>query len=250
MMRVHARIRAEVNRMSQEPSPAVVEFGPASGPPDTPQVSRTPLSRLLDGARLDNRVVPALAGLGAVAVFVSLLSPWQATTVNISNFGAEDMRGVDVGITDLGGWAPAYLLGVFAIAALAMLALFGAPAARQHSRLAGIGVTGALFAMLVALAVELNRNNLTYPDYAPQQADKSVRSGLYLAFVGVAALGVALYLAGRLPAPASAEEGEPVASSLWRWRRTRNAEPDPDEPPPPADLTVMPARPFVPGPEQ
>jgi hypothetical protein len=240
--------------MSQEPSPAVVEFGPASGPPGTPEVRRPPLTRLLAGVRLDDRVVPALAGVGAVAMFISLVSPWQATTVDISNFGTGDMRGVNVGITDLRNWAPAYLLGAFAIAALATLVLFGAPAARQHARLAGLGISGALLAMLVALAVELSRNNLTYPDYAPQQADMSVRSGLYLAFIGVAAVGVALYLAGRLPAPAAegslpaAPEGSPAGSapsSLWRWRRNAKVGADPKEPPPPADLTVMPTRPFI-----
>lgn len=237
--------------MSQEPSPAVVEFGPASGPPDTPEVRRPALSRLLDGARLDNRAVPALAGLGAVAVFVSMVSPWQATTVDTNDFGSEGLQTVDRGMTDLGSWGPAYLLGTFAVAACAALVLFGAPVARRHARLAGLGMSGALFAMVLALAVELSRNSLVYPSfYTGPEPDPSTRSGLYLAFVGVAALGLALYLAGRLPAPASAEEGEPATSSLWRWRRARNAEPDPEEPPPPADLTVMPARPFVHGPEQ
>jgi hypothetical protein len=239
--------------MSQEPSPAVVEFGPASGPPDTPEVRRPTLSRLLAGSRLDDRTVPALAGLGAVAVFVSLLSPWQATTINLDEFGGgQGLRSIDAGLSDLGGWAAAFLVGVFAVAACAALVLFSAPAVRQHARLAGLGVTGALLAMLVALAVELNRNSLIYPVYVPQEPDSSVRSGMYLALFGVAVLGVAQFLAGRLPAPASAgedEDGGSATAGLWPWRRTRKAEAEPDEPLPPADLTVMPARPFVHGPE-
>jgi len=239
--------------MSQEPSPAVVEFGPASGPPDTPEVRRPILSRLLSGVRLDNRVVPALAGLGAVAVFVSLASPWQMTVVNADETVLTRTQEVTVGLTDLGGWGSAYLFGIFATAACTALVLFGAPEVRRHARLAGLGVSGALLATVAAIATELSRDSLVYPSYwAGQEGDPSVRSGLYLAFVGVAAAGGALYLAGRLPPPAGAgdgaaegADGRAALAGLWRWRRS--ADPDPDEPPPPADLTVTPTRPFVQG---
>jgi hypothetical protein len=240
--------------MSQEHSPAVVEFGPASGPPDTPEVRRPILSRLLSGGRLDDRAVPALAGLGAVAAFVSLISPWQVTTVQFSQFGTATTAEVSAGVTDLGSWGPAYLLGVFAVAACAALVLFGAPAMRQHARLAGLAVSGALFAMVLALVAELSRDSLVYPIFlVEREPDPSARSGVYLALVGVAAVGGALYLAGRLPAPAHADEdaeGAAATNSLWRWRRNGKVAADPDEPPPPADLTVMPTRPFIHGPEQ
>jgi hypothetical protein len=244
--------------MSQESSPAVVEFGPASGPPDTPEVRRPILSRLLSGARPDYRAVPALAGLGGVAVFVSLISPWQVTMVDLSEAGTEPPRSVDSGLTELGSWGAAYLLGVLGVAACAALVLFGAPAVRRHARLAGLGVSGALLAMMVALTVELSQNSLTYPIYfVGQVPESSPRSGLYLALVGVAALGVAQYLAGLLPRPAGAGEraeegaaGQAEPTSLWRWRRASKPEPDHDGPPPPADLTVTPTRPFVRGPGQ
>lgn len=240
--------------MSQEQSPAVVEFGPASGPPDTPAVRRPVLSRLLTGVRLDDRAVPALAGLGAIAVFVSLVNAWQVTTVDISEFGGESPQDVSVGLTDLGVWGAAYLIGVFALAACAALVLFGVPAVRRHARLAGLGVGGALLATVVALGVELSRNSLVYPiQWVGEQPDPSIRSGWYLAMVGVAAVGASLYLAGRLPPPPgveeSADDDEEAAGSLWRWRRAAKPEPEPDEPPPPADLTVMPARPFIQHPE-
>lgn len=245
--------------MSQEQSPAVVEFGPASGPPDTPVVPRPMLSRFLSGARLDNRAVPALAGLGAVAVFISLVSPWQTSAASIGITGPPTNQEVTLGLTDLGGWSPAYLVGVLAVAACAALVLFGTAEVRRPARLAGLGVSGALLAIVVAAAVQLSQDSLVYPAWINdvQRPDPSISSGLYLAFVGVAALGGSLYLADRLPAPAHAAGADAVAhageadsatGSLWRWRRAGPPAPDPEEPPPPADLTVMPARPFVHGP--
>jgi hypothetical protein len=242
--------------MTQDQSPAVVEFGPASGPPDQPTVRRPALSRLLTGARLDDRAVPAVAGLGAVATFVSLFSPWQTTTVDVAAIGGNGpSQDVNAGLTDLGSWGTGYLMAFFALAACTALVLFGAPAVRRHARLAGVGVGAALFAMVVALAVELNHDSLVYPIYyvGGREPATAYRSGLYLAFLGTAALTVALYFAGRLPAPATAGDEAPAdrteATSLWRWRRPSRAAADPAEPPPPADLTVSPAAPFVHEPE-
>ncbi len=256
--------------MTQDNTPAVVEFGPASGPPAQPVAGRPAISRLLTGVRLDNRAVPALAGLGAVAVFVSLISPWQLATLDpayADRFGLP--QEVSAGLTDLGSWGTGYLLAGFALAGCVALILFGAPEVRRHARLAGLGVGGALFAMVVALAVELSQRSVLFSVYYEngQGAALSYRTGLYLAFVGVAALTVSLYLAGRLPAPATATASQPSsaraaasaaapvaagagndeaqAGSLWRWRRNRRAEADQDEPPPPPDLTVSPAAPFV-----
>jgi hypothetical protein len=248
-------------------SPAVVEFGPASGPPDQPPPRRPALSRLLAGARLDDRAVPALAGLGAVAVFVSLVSPWQATVVDPDTVvGPGAPQEVSAGLLDLGSWGTGYLMAGFALAACVALVLFGAPAVRRHARVAGLGVGGALFAMVVALAVELSRNSVVYPVFyvSEQEPATSYRPGMYLAFLGAAALTVALYLAGRLPSPAqlrgtagegaagqgageagAAAAGAGEEGSLWRWRRPSQPAADPTEPPPPADLTVSPAAPFV-----
>jgi hypothetical protein len=241
--------------MTQDQSPAVVEFGPASGPPG-PAPHRPALSRLLTGARLDDRAVPVIAGLGAVAVFVSMFSPWQLTLANVS-LASDDgvqMR-LSAGLTELGSLGSGYLMGVFAVAACTALVLFGAPPVRQHARLAGLGVSGALFALVIALGVQLSQHSVVVrEEVLGRQPDTSYRTGMYLAFAGVAALGVALYLAGRLPAPvhgdaeAGAEAKEP---SLWRWPR-RPAKPaaGADVPPPPADLTVSPTTPFVRTPDQ
>jgi hypothetical protein len=248
--------------MTQDHTPAVVEFGPASGPPDRPAARRPAISRLLGGARLDDRAVPALGGLGAVAVFVSLISPWQMATVDAAYAERIGLpQELSAGLTDLGSWGTGYLLAGFALAGCVALVLFGAPEVRRHARLAGLGVGGALFAMVVALAVELSQRSVLFSVYYENGtgAATTYRSGLYLAFVGVAALTGSLYLAGRLPAPATATasgtervsagaeagEDQTQAGSLWRWRRRSRAAADPDEPPPPADLTVSPAAPFV-----
>lgn len=246
--------------MTQDHTPAVVEFGPASGPPDRPASRRPALGRLLRGARLDDRAVPALAGLGAVAVFVSLISPWQMATVDAAYAERIGLpQELSAGLTDLGSWGTGYLLAGFGLAACVALVLFGATEVRRHARLAGLGLGGALFAMVVALAVELSQRSVLFSVYYENGAGAATtyRSGLYLAFVGVAALTGSLYLAGQLPAPATATGTERVsagaeagadeaqASSLWHWRRRSRAAADANEPPPPADLTVSPAAPFV-----
>jgi hypothetical protein len=215
------------------------------------------LSRLLTGVRLDDRVVPALAGVGAVAAFVSLVSPWQTTTVDIADIaGPGSPQEVSAGLSDLGSWGTGYLMAGFALAACVALVLFGAPAVRRHARVAGLGVGGSLLAMVVALAVELGQNSLVYPIYfGGREPATSYRPGMYLAFLGAAALTVALYFAGRLPSPArpgraagqagAGQAGAAEEDSLWRWRRAGRPATDPAEPPPPADLTVSPTAPFV-----
>lgn len=233
--------------VTQDQSTAVVEFGGENAEKES---RRAALARFLHGARLDDRAVPAVAGLGAVAVFVSFVTQWQITSVQ-SDFDTGPMQDVGAGLGDLGGWGTGYLMGVFAVVAATTLVLFGAPAVRQHARLAGLGITATLLALLIAITAELSRNSVVTPVYyiSPEEPATSYRSGLYLAFAGVAALGVALYLAGRLPSHradgAEEEDEEPQEETPeWYWRGNG------DEPAPPADLTVQPAAPFVQLPER
>lgn len=236
--------------MTQEQATAVVEFGPAHEPER--KLTGKVRERVLSRVRLDDRAIPAVAGLGAVTVFVSLLSDWQMTSVNVEDtgLGAQTTQDVSAGLTDLGSWGTGYLMGVFGLVACLALVLFGAPAVRRHARLAGLGVSGALLALLVAVAVELGRNSLVYPVFyiVPQEPAVSYRPGVYLAFLGVAGLGLALYLAGRLPAPSGTVDtgtGDRT-ESLWRWRRRQaSVEPRTEDEAGPVDLTVSPAAPFV-----
>jgi hypothetical protein len=222
--------------VTQDESTAVVEFGAKR------EKRRAAFARFMHGARLDDRAVPAIAGLGAVALFVSLVTEWQTTTVEVSGseFDTGQFQDVGAGVGDLGSWGTGYLMGVFGVVAATALALFGAPAVRRHARLAGLGVAGTLLALLVAITAELSRNSMVTPVYyiAEQEPATSYRSGLYLAFAGAAALGLALYLAGRLPAHATVKE-----------RREAEAKQESTEPAPPADLTVQPVAPFVQLPE-
>lgn len=236
--------------VTQEQSTAVVEFGAEEAEKES---RRAALARFLHGARLDDRAVPAIAGLGAVAVFVSFVTEWQATSMDVPqgefDFGlAQD---IGAGLGDLGSWGAGYLMGVFAVVAASTLAVFGAPAVRRHARLAGLGIAGTLIALLIAITAQLGRDSLIIPGYyiAREEPATSYRSGLYLAFAGVAALGVALYLVGRLPAHRSGEAEETTEEQPQEatpddyWRRN-------GEPAPPADLTVQPAAPFVQLPER
>ncbi len=246
--------------MTQESAASVLEFGPASGPPDAPKLRRRQgFSRWLTGARLDSRVVPILAGLGAVAAFASLVTRWQETRIGVEldeGFIESGNPKVVADLTDIGTWSFGYLMGLFALAACVALVLSGAPEVRRHARLAGLGSTVALLALLVAAGIDMGRTAVGIPPYAylgetRVQFDNSYGPGLYLAFAGVAAVGAALYLAGRLPAAvkpghAPTAEADEKTEDLSRWRRQPAAGADNhDEPPPPADLTVQPTSPFI-----
>lgn len=262
--------------MTQESSPAILELGPASGPPDPAAARRRQgLSRwlarprrCLTGARPDTRVIPVIAALGAAAAFASLITDWQKTTIGISvgeSFVDSGEPAVVAGFPDLGTWGTGYLIGLFGLTAAVGLVLFGAPAVRRHARLAGIGAGSTLFALLVAATIDIADKPVGIPSYAflgenRVRFDSSYGPGPYLATAGVAALGLALFLAERLPAPAGTVEstqrivpgdnGTPDGEgALVSWRRPVTATADPDEPAPPADLTVTPATPFVHVPE-
>lgn len=253
--------------MTQEPAPTILEFGPASGPPDPsgpsgappPRRRRNGLAQWLTGARLDTRVLPFIAGLGAAAVFASLLTRWQTSALEVVVGGRvinETGREYIAMLSDTGGWGAGYLVGLFAVATSASLVLFGAPAARGHARVAGLGAAVALLAILAAAAADMNGRAIAIPSWvyvgeSEVSFNNSYGPGVYLAFAGVATLGLALYLAGRLPGPASADglprsEAELTTEDLSRWRRRpETGDADAGAPPPPADLTVQPTSPFV-----
>jgi hypothetical protein len=238
---------------------AVVEFGGQE-----PRSRRAALNDVLGKLRHDRRVVPVVAGLAALALFASLAGEWQVTTINEPDFFGQGLSPAPVpaGLGELGGWAAAYLIGVFALVACVALVLFAQPAVRDLARVIGLAVAGTLGAVVVAIAFDLNDRSVAVaslgiyngPD-APQY-ELTYGRGLTMAFLGVGGLALALYLAGRLmPAAAgsiatgaaSAESDDLApAESDWPWRRPAAKETQAEEIAQPIDLTVSPAAPFVP----
>lgn len=241
----------------------VVEFGDKE-----PRSRRAILTQALAGVRRDPRLVPVIAGLGAVALFASLAGEWQTTTVDEGYIQPEAAgQALPAGLAELGGWAAAYSVGIFALVGCAGLVLFGRPAARDHARVLGLTTAGVLVGILAAITMWLGDGSVILGPsfYNPElQYELAYGRGLTTAFVGVVLLGVALFLAGRLmpaapdapPAPPAAtedvKEEEPAEQGDWPWRRPRQAreahDPEADLPPP-IDLTVAPTAPFVPLPD-
>ncbi len=253
--------------MSPDPQPAgpaptppetVVEFGP--DPDETrPARRRWNATEVATSLAADRRAVPLAAAVGAVALFASLMSEWQITVMDTTPFG--DNRGANrplpAGIGDLGALGGGYLAGLFVLAGATVLVLFGPPAGRHYARLLGLTTGGVLLAVLAAMAGSLDDTSRAIDtmftlDLDEDQLQLSYGRGLWCAFFGVAAVLLALHLAGRhLRAPAAVEADEEEAAAadeppvVWSWRRPR-AEPDDEQPPDaPFDLTVSPTTPFT-----
>jgi hypothetical protein len=260
--------------MSQEPQadtgarldePAVVEFGA-----DEPVRKRPRAAQIFTAVRKDWRLVPIFAGLSAVAIFASLVGEWQTTTFTQQQVVIPPDQlppPATAGVADLGGFSTGYLIGVFGLVGCMGLILFGRPAMRDQLRILGLTAAGVSGAVLVGTAVWLDSHSATYATarlfFGPQGPtyELAYGRGLTMAFLGVAGLAAALFLAGRLmpappaqmAAPAVGTEAEPqhetAAQVDWPWRRPRTAQEPEDldsDLPPPANLTVGPTAPFVP----
>jgi hypothetical protein len=235
--------------MSSDPQPAdrdtaqpeaVVEFGPE---PDEPRRDRRrwSVTEIAAGLAADRRAVPLAAAVGGVALFASLISEWQITVLDTDQFTGGtggDPRPLAAGVTDLGALGSAYLVGLFVLAGVMTLVLFGPPPARRYARLLGLSTGGVLLALLVALELDGDDMKLSYG------------RGLWCAFFGVAAVLLALYLAGRhepqlveVEPHAGADGAAPAGPVVWSWRRPKEE----DEGPPdaPFDLTVTSTKPFT-----
>jgi hypothetical protein len=256
--------------MSQEPQAdigarldetAVVEFGA-----DEPPRKRPRVTQVLTAVRRDWRLVPVIAGLSAVAIFASLVGEWQTTTFTDPELLAPGQAAepANASVGELGGFGTGYLIGIFVLIGCVGLLLFGRPSMRDQVRILGLTTAGVVLAILVGATVWLDERSVAIPAadmFIGPEGQRYVLAygrGLTMAFLGVAGLAVALYLAGRLmpvpPAqPAVAADAEPRPDAVeqpdWPWRRPR-APREPDELdsdlPPPADLTVAPTAPFVP----
>jgi hypothetical protein len=228
-----------MDRMSTETE--VVEFG---GPAEEKPPRRRPAIEFLRGLATDRRVPVLVAGLGAVAVFASLVSEWQVTAVEPIDYeGDGEVRPVQLlptDLFDLGGIGAAYLFGLFLLVMSATLVLFGPAAGRRYARLAGFGAGGMLIVLLLAMVQLLGSETRLISRYfimelAAEQNAVSYGRGLWCALAGVSATLLALWLTSREP---DSEEGP-------RWVRAATA--DEEEPglEAPLDLTIEASAPFA-----
>jgi hypothetical protein len=243
--------------------PAVVEWGdPAAR--STPRVPRG-----LSQAWARHRRGPLLAAVAAPALLGSLVSDWRVWT----SPGELQPREVAQGVVSFPVVGTAYLVGLFALVGCGGLALFGTGAVRRHARLVGLAVTGVLGATLIATVSGIDQIGGNFEDFyvTPRTIEETgtppiiaYGRGLFLAFTGVAAAALALYLAvpagartveadppadHAMPAPADAAEptagwAPEAAGGDWPWR-PREARSIPAQGGP-VDLTVEPAVPFLP----
>lgn len=238
------------------PQEHVVEIGTEPGEPRAGR-RRWNLTEIATSLAADRRVVPLSGAVGGVALFASLISEWQITTVDTSRFADSETgaRPLTAGLADLGALGSGFLTGVFLLVITTVLVLFGPAAGRGYARLIGLSTGGVLLALLAALASSLGDSSRAVEgifvlEFEEDQLQLSYGRGIWCAVVGVAAVLLALHLSARhgpsvTPAagPDSADEiGE--EPNLWSWRRPQS---DFDDRPPdePFDLTVSSTRPFT-----
>jgi hypothetical protein len=245
-------------------APAVVEWGDENGRPPGRMARR--LARL----RADRRLAPTVAGLGALALLLSLLNDWRIWTAGDANLPAQR---VETGVVTFPSIGAAYLVGLFALAGCATLAFFGAGAVRRHARLVGLAVVAVLAAVLITATASLDQLGGIIEDYyintgedgSSTPATVEYGRGLYLAYVGVAAVALALHLAApagrrRTGLADESDEAAPVAADAaqaladwapedggdeWPWRSGPARRPV-RSPGGPVDLTVESTSPFLP----
>jgi hypothetical protein len=234
------------NADPDEPAPDEADVI-ALGEDDAPRRRRT--FRWLDRVRADARFPPlAVAGLGLAGVFGSLVGEWATMTPRELAAGPSQVESNEfsTGASDI-GIGPGYLVGILAIVALTAVAIFGTPPVRRNARIAGMATSGGLLLLLVAGTLSLDATAQRRFMFGPQfEVDIRYGPGLTLAYAGTAAMGLALYLAGRSSAsrpvgPADGGRGEPdPPGDRHRHRRQLSEDDEPVR-----DVTVLPAPPFT-----
>jgi hypothetical protein len=247
--------------------PALVEWGDDD---DEPVDRRA--ARVIAGLRANRRLVPIVAGLGALAAAGSVLSEWRVMTVQEVETVTER---TSAGVVSFPTVGTTYLLGLLVVAASLILTLYGVGLVRHHARLVGLATSGMLGLVLIATSVQLEQVGSTIDNlvlgFRGQEGQVTVSTGrgIYLAYAAVGALAFALWLAvptdrsvpGQ-PAGAGApgqvayelDDVDPADGELgpdWPWqRRHRSVRADDLQRPAPLDLTVEPATPFISPPEE
>ncbi|GAB3950102.1 hypothetical protein GCM10027614_49990 [Micromonospora vulcania] len=189
-----------------------------------------------------------LAGLGAVAGVASLVGEWLVMTVPDGGPGPDSSIEVPAGLSEVGGFGVGYLVGLLGLVCIVALALRGTAAIRPNARLAGLTLTGALLALLIAAATTLDDPAQRSLLYTAQEGFRAEYGrGLVMAFVACLLLGAAL----RLPAaaldggPAGPAADDDLAGGAGRGWRRRQEPIEEDGRSEPADLTVTSAVPFA-----
>lgn len=230
------------------PEPAVVEWGSARSAGWAQLADRDWWSRRFGwhrGAAWWRRLAWVLAGLGALALFGSLVGEWQV--VHQEARGLElpgeqsDPEQVTFGVGAILVWGTGWLVGALLIAACCALALAGQPPVRRHARTIGLALAGVELGMLVAAAMELTQESL----FVVVRADLeiSLGRGVYAAFASVVLLGGALFVAGQDSGSGPEDTGSASAAAAG-WPPGSAGPPAPAYQEP-ADLTVAPAEPFA-----
>jgi len=210
-----------VTEQPSEPPVTVVEWG-----------SETSRLAYLRRMRWWHPAIPAvLAGLGALALFGSLVGEWQVVTEQFEDaFFADESERATPGIGQVLVWGPAWLVGATLLASCVGSSLFGPPPMRRYTRAVGLALAGALLIMLVAAVQDLREDYFLYSGI--EGLDIDVGRGVYAAFGTVVLFGLALGLAG------SSARTAPAAVPAQRTAPP----PDSDSP---HDLTVGPAEPLT-----
>jgi hypothetical protein len=251
------RMSSDQPPVGSAPSPpqAVVEFGPEPEERFRPDRRRWSVTSLVAGLVADRRSVPLAAAVGGVALFASLISEWQITAIDTTDLGGTESakQPVPAGVGDLGAFGGGYLVGLLVLVAAMVLVLFGPPAVRTYARLLGLSAGGVLLALLAAIYADLGDVSRSieriYTLIESTDIELTYGRGIWCAVFGVAALTLALYLAGRhTPAVSiddTAAEDDDAAPVVWSWRRPARPEEEEHLPDVPFDLSVSPTTPFT-----
>jgi hypothetical protein len=207
-----------VTELAPPPEPAVVEWGGER---------RGVLDRLISFRGWHPAVPWVLAGLGAIAMFGSLVGEWQVVERSFVEIPSEDTIGSEpLGIAYTLVWGMAWVIGGMLLAVCCGVALTGAPAIRPAVRTIGLAVAAVDLGLLAAAAASLDESLFVGP---PSETEIALGRGVYAAFASVLLIGAAIYLARTRPSRVRPEP-EPVAAGDG-----------------PADLAVGPAEPRLGG---
>jgi hypothetical protein len=223
--------------VTDEPEPATVEWGAAE-----PRGRVSAMTGALSGAPIRARwrrpAVWALAGLGALAMFGSLVGDWQVISEDILANGGDDQA---FGVGWLPGWGIWWMFAATLLPILVGLTLFAQPAINGHARMIGLVSAGVVLVVLAAASRNITRDSI-YSGFG-SEFEISAGRGLHLAFVAVALLAAAMWLASPgVVGDGAGSTDNPGGSRRRWWSRS-----EPDEvtgvDDGPHDLSVDPAEP-------